>query len=37
MDSTSQYSYYSNTMDFRRTNTVILLGIVVLIVLLLLC
>ncbi len=37
MGSTSHYSYYYNTMDFRRTNAGILLGIVVLIVVLLLC
>ena len=37
MASTSHYSYYYNTMDFRRTNASILLGIVVLIVVLLLC
>ncbi len=37
MGSTSHYSYYYNTMDFRRTNASILLGVVVLIVVLLLC
>lgn len=37
MCSTTHYSYYYNTMDFRRTNALILLGIVVLIVVLLLC
>lgn len=33
----SEDSYYRRTMDFRRTNVVILVGIVVLIVLVLLC
>ena len=37
MGSTTHYSYYHNTMDFRRTNAGILLCIVVVIVVVLLC
>jgi hypothetical protein len=37
MQSTSHYSFYHNTMDFRRTNAAILVGLVVLIVVLVLC
>jgi len=32
---TAHYSYYYNTMDFRKTNAVILLAIVILIILVL--
>lgn len=30
--STAHYSFYYNTMDFRKTNTVILLALVILII-----
>jgi hypothetical protein len=37
MTTTSHYSYYYNTYDFRKTNAMVLCGIVILIVVVLLC
>jgi hypothetical protein len=37
MNHDSQYSFYFNTTDFRKTNSVILIGVMVLIVVILCC
>jgi hypothetical protein len=37
MDRNSHYSYYYNTIDFRKTNVAILIGIVTLIIIVMIC
>jgi len=37
MNNDSQYSFYFNTTDFRKTNSAILIGVMVLIVVILCC
>ena len=37
MTRTSHYSFYYNTIDFRRTNSMIFLGVMILIVVVLIC